>query len=171
MLYHLLYGMYTKLLTKLIAETKDNSPEPNEIISKYSEATDFDKCIILLRSYKYTYGQISSKMGSPSKKAIRESLLKWAPELIEEDCNRNKLKAKERASREEFELINLLRKTDAIKPYYMGHPLLGHWRFVITEGRLYYVEDDNSVGAFGDYDYICQYQFLNIIKDELTKRI
>lgn len=163
--------MYTKLLTKIIAETKDNSPNPNEILSKYPEATDFDKCIILLRSYKLAYGQISSKMGSPSKKAIRASLLKWAPELIEEDCNRNKLKAKERASAEEFTLINLIRKHPEIKSYYMGHPILGHWRFVITEGRLYYVEDDNSVGAFGDYDFICQYQFLNIIKDGLAKRI
>lgn len=71
-----LYGMYAKLLTKLITETKENSPEPNEIIAKYPKATDFDKCIILLRSYKLTYGQISAKMGSPSKKAIRASLMK-----------------------------------------------------------------------------------------------
>ena len=160
--------MYSKILTKLIAENKNNSPEPNEILEKYQEASDFDKCVILLRSYKWTYGQISSKMGSPSKKSIRASLMKWAPELIEEDCNRNKLQAKERASKEEYELINLLKRTNVIKPYYMGHPLLGHWRFIITEGRLYYIEDDNSVGAFGDFDYICQHQFLNIIKEQIN---
>lgn len=161
--------MYTKLLTKLINECKGNTPSPTDILNQYPEASDFDKCIILLRTYKLTYGQISSKMGSPSKKAIRASLLKWAPELIEEDCNRQKLKPKERPSKEEYELINLLKKTDIIKPFYMGDPSLGHWRFVITDGRLYYVEDDNSVGAFGDYDFICQYQFLNIVKEQLNE--
>lgn len=44
--------MYSKILTKLIAENKNNSPEPNEILEKYQEASDFDKCVILLRSYK-----------------------------------------------------------------------------------------------------------------------
>lgn len=161
--------MYAKILTKLIAETSDNSPSPNEIINNYPEASDFDKCIILLRSYKYTYGQISSKMGSPSKKAIRASLLKWAPELIEEDCNRQKLKAKDRASKEEFTLINIIRKYPEIESYYMGHPILGYWKFITVEGRLYYIEQDNSVNAFGDYDFICQYQFLNLIKEQLNE--
>lgn len=162
--------MYTKLLTRLINECKDNSPNPNEIINNYSEASDFDKCIILLRTYKLTYGQISSKMGSPSKKAIRASLLKWAPELIEEDCNRSKLKAKERASKEEFTLINLIRQHPEIESYYMGHPILGDWRFITVEGRLYYIEENDEVSPFGDYDFICQYQFLNLIKQQLNER-
>ena len=157
--------MYSKILTKLTNEF----PTEAQILNNYPEATDFDKCIILLRSMKLTYGQISSKMGSPSKKAIRESLLKFTPELIEEDCNRNKLKAKDRASKEEFTLINLIRKHPEIESYYMGHPILGNWKFITVEGRLYYIEEDNSVNPFGDYDFICQYQFLNIIKDELTK--
>ena len=159
--------MYSKFLNKFINEF----PTEAQILNNYPEATDFDKCVILLRYMKLTYGQISSKMGSPSKKAIRASLLKWAPELIEEDCNRNKLKPKDKASKEEFILINLIRKHPEIESYYMGHPILGNWKFVIVEGRLYYIEEDNSVNAFGDYDFICQYQFLNIIKDELTKRV
>lgn len=161
--------MYTKLLTKLINECKENIPSPTDILNQYPEASDFDKCIILLRTYKLTYGQISSKIGSPSKKAIRASLLKWAPELIEEDCNRQKLKAKDKASKEEFILINLIRKHPEIESYYMGHPSLGNWKFVTVEGRLYYIEEDNSVNAFGDYDFICQYQFLNIVKEQLNE--
>ena len=157
--------MYSKFLAKFINEF----PTEAQILNNYPEATDFDKCIILLRSMKLTYGQISSKMGSPSKKAIRESLLKFTPELIEEDCNRNKLKAKDKASKEEFTLINLIRKYPEIESYYMGHPILGNWKFVTVEGRLYYIEEDNSVNAFGDYDFVCQYQFLNIVKDELAK--
>lgn len=159
--------MYSKFLTKIINEF----PESKEILDKYPEATDFDKCVIALRANKYTYGQISSKLGSPSKKAIRESLLKFTPELIEEDCNRQKLKAKERASKEEFILMNLLRQHPEIESFYMGHRILGNWRFVITEGRLYYIEDNNEVGAFGDYDYVCQYQFLNIIKDQIDAKV
>ena len=157
--------MYTKVLTKLISEF----PKEAEILNNYPEAIDFDKCIILLRSMKLTYGQISSKMGSPSKKAIRESLLKFTPELIEEDCNRNKLKPKERASKEEFILINLIRKYPEKESYYMGHPILGNWKFVTVEGRLYYIEEDNSVNPFGDYDYVCQYQFLEIIKNQINE--
>jgi len=163
--------MYRKLLTKLINEYKEFSPNPNNIINNYPDASDFDKCIILLRTYKLTYGQISSKMGSPSKKAIRSSLLKWAPELIEEDCNRNKLKAKEKASKEEFTLINLIRKYPEIELYYMGHPILGNWKFIIVEGRLYYIEENGEVSPFGDYDFICQYQFLNIIKQQLNENL
>ena len=159
--------MYTKILTRLVSEF----PKESEILNNYQEANDFDKCIILLRSMKLPYGQISAKMGSPSKKAIRATLLKWAPELIEEECNRQKLKPKERASKEEFILINLIRKYPEIESYYMGHPILGNWKFVTVEGRLYYIEEDNSVNAFGDYDYVCQYQFLNIIKNELDKCI
>ena len=161
--------MYAKFLERIKSEYNNLTPSPTEILSNYPTANDFDKCVILLRTYKLTYGQISSKLGSPSKRAIRASLMQWAPELIEEDCNRQKLQAKERASKEEFELINLLKKLDVLHPFYMGHPLLGHWRFMIVEGRLYYMEDDNSVWAFGDYDQICQHQFLNIIKDQIDE--
>lgn len=161
--------MYAKFLERIKSEYNNLTPSPTEILSNYPTANDFDKCVILLRTYKLTYGQISSKLGSPSKRAIRASLMQWAPELIEEDCNRQKLQAKERASKEEFELINLLKKLDVLYPFYMGHPLLGHWRFMIVEGRLYYMEDDNSVWAFGDYDQICQHQFLNIIKDQIDE--
>lgn len=161
--------MYTKLLTKLINECKENTPSPTDILNQYPEASDFDKCIILLRTYKLTYGQISSKMGSPSKKAIRASLLKWSPELIEEDCNRQKLKPKERPSKEEFTLINLIRKHPEIESYYMGDSLMGNWKFVIVEGRLYYIEENGEVYPFGDYDFICQYQFLNIVKEQLNE--
>ena len=102
--------MYAKFLEKIKSEYSNVNPPPENIIANYPNTSDFDKCIILLRSYKLTYGQISSKLGSPSKKSIRECLLKHAPNLIEEDCNRNKLQAKERASKEEFILINLMRK-------------------------------------------------------------
>lgn len=161
--------MYAKFLERIKFDLKDLNPSPVEILNNYPNANDFDKCVILLRTYKWTYGQISSKLGSPSKKTIRASLMKWAPELIEEDCNRNKLQAKERASKEEFTLINIIRKHPEIESYYMGHPLLGNWKFITVEGRLFYIEEDNSVWSFGDYDFICQNQFLEIIKKQINE--
>jgi hypothetical protein len=50
----------------------------------------------------------------------------------------------------------------------MGHPLLGNWKFITVEGRLFYIEEDNSVNAFADWDFICQTQFLEIIKSQLN---
>lgn len=160
--------MYTKFLEKIKLEYSNVSPSPENIISNYPNTSDFDKCVILLRSYKLTYSQISSKLGSPSKKTIRECLLKHAPNLIEEDCNHNKLKAKDRASKEEFTLINLIRQHPEIESYYMGDPSLGNWKFVTVEGRLYYIEDDGDVTPFGSWDIVCQTQFLQIIKNQLN---
>ena len=49
----------------------------------------------------------------------------------------------------------------------MNNRLYGNLIFELScEGRKGYSLPKN---AFGDYDFICQYQFLNIIKDELTK--
>ena len=155
--------MEAHLLNKLIKEFKDMDPSPQDIINNYTDASDFDKCVILLRSYKMTYGQISVKMGSPSKKTIRASLLKWAPELIEEDCNRNKLKPKERASKEEFTLINIIRKFPDKKDYFIDDCV---WTFQIKDGRLYYTEN-NKTYAFSDFDFICQTQILQTIKDQV----
>ena len=159
--------MYKKFLEKISFEFKETNPSPTEILSNYHEANDFDKCVLLLRSYKWTYGQISSNIGSPSKRAIRESLMKWAPELIEEDCNRQKLQPKDRPSKEEFIIMSLLRKQPEKNKFYMGHPILGNWRMVIIENRLYYIEDDDSCEAFGTWDPVCQNQFLEIIKKQL----
>ena len=52
--------MYAKFLEKIKNDLNDQSPRPTEILSNYSTANDFDKCVILLRTYKLTYGQISS---------------------------------------------------------------------------------------------------------------
>lgn len=159
--------MYAKFLERIKSEYNDLTPSPTEVLGNYPTANDFDKCVILLRTYKLTYGQISAKIGSPSKRAIRASLMQWAPELIEEDCNRNKLQAKERASREEFILINIIRQHPEKESYYMGHPSLGNWKFITVEGRLYYIEEDGDTTPFSSWDNVCQIQYLQIIKDQL----
>ena len=44
--------MYAKFLERIKSDLKDLNPSPTEILSNYSNVTDFDKCVILLRSYK-----------------------------------------------------------------------------------------------------------------------
>jgi hypothetical protein len=44
--------MYKKFLEKISFEFKETNPSPTEILSNYPEANDFDKCVLLLRSYK-----------------------------------------------------------------------------------------------------------------------
>ena len=56
---------------------------PNDIILKPN--------IIKLRKDKYSYAGIQLKLGNPSKRFIRKVLLEYTPDLIDIDCNYNKL--------------------------------------------------------------------------------
>lgn len=47
--------------------------------------------IIKLRIDKNTYAGIQLRLGNPSKKFIRNTLLEYAPDLINIDCNYSKL--------------------------------------------------------------------------------
>lgn len=44
--------------------------------------TELQERIIELRKEGYTYAGIQSKLGNPSKKFIRETLLEYAPSLM-----------------------------------------------------------------------------------------
>lgn len=59
----------------------------------YITETDLERAILILRENgKYNYRGIQLRLGNPSKKFIREVLLKYNKDLIELDCNYNKLK-------------------------------------------------------------------------------
>lgn len=66
---------YENLKKELKKSLKGNS---------YSSASDFEQCILLLRENDFSYSQIQSRLGNPSKKQIREVLLKYNPDLIEQ---------------------------------------------------------------------------------------
>ena len=55
----------------------------SDISNEYPDCNAFEKLIISLRKLNWSYGQIQKALGMPPKKAIREVLLKWAPELID----------------------------------------------------------------------------------------
>ena len=56
--------------------------------------SEIEEKIINLRKEGYTYNGIQLKLGNPSKKYIREVLLKYAPELVGDIFNYNKLQKK-----------------------------------------------------------------------------
>lgn len=58
----------------------------DQIDQVYSEFPDIDKkdCVIVaMRMAKQSYGKIQLALGMPSKKYIRNVLLKYKPELID----------------------------------------------------------------------------------------
>ncbi len=60
--------------------------------TKYNSASDFELSILIMRTNRESYGFIQKKLGDPPKKKIREILLKFNKDLIDIDCNYNKLK-------------------------------------------------------------------------------
>jgi hypothetical protein len=56
--------------------------------------SELEEKIISLRKEGYTYKGIQLKLGNPSKKYIREVLLKYSPELVGDLFNYSKLEKK-----------------------------------------------------------------------------
>lgn len=51
-----------------------------DIIIQYKDASDLEKAILALRNNSYSYAEIQKALGNPSKKFIRQVLLKYDPE-------------------------------------------------------------------------------------------
>ena len=52
--------------------------------TEFPEATPLEKCILLMKENNCSYKVIMSKLGNPSKKIIRDTILKYKPELLEQ---------------------------------------------------------------------------------------
>jgi len=50
------------------------------------DCTELEAKILLMREDKQSYGMIQQYLGNPSKKFIRQILLKYKPELIDIEC-------------------------------------------------------------------------------------
>ena len=74
----------------------------------YPDAEPLEKCIILLKRRKMTYKQIQNILGNPSKEIIKSVILKYEPELLNVDCNQNKLQSNK--NQIEQRVIGLIRK-------------------------------------------------------------
>ena len=78
-----------------------------DVTEQFPEASDFEKIIISLRKNGWNYGDIQKSLGMPPKKEIRNVLLKWSPELID-NSKQKVIKTSEVYS----EIYNILCHTD-----------------------------------------------------------
>jgi len=129
----------------------------------YENASDEEKCIILLRQSGLSYGDIQVKLGNPSKKKIRQVLLKWNPSLIDIDANKNKLIKRKNLSAEEGELRYLCIKNNR----WIWELDYDTYEFYIQDGYLWYKDFSKIPLKFSCLDIASQNQILNEIKSQL----
>ena len=127
-----------------------------DIISQYKDASDLEKAILALRNNSYSYAEIQKALGNPSKKFIRQVLLKYDPELIDIDTNFHKLAKQKRISIEEGEFRYRLIQTNIWK-----------WNLQGEDNELFMKDSFGNEDKFSDWDESTQKQFLN----ELLRRI
>ena len=134
-----------------------------DIIIQYKDASDLEKAILALRNNSYSYAEIQKALGNPSKKFIRQVLLKYDPELIDIDTNFHKLAKQKRISIEEGEFRYRLIQTNIWKWNLQGED----YEFYIKDNELFMKDSFGNEDKFYDWDESTQKQFLN----ELLRRI
>ena len=134
-----------------------------DIIIQYKDASDLEKAILALRNNSYSYAEIQKALGNPSKKFIRQVLLKYDPELIDIDTNFHKLAKQKRISIEEGEFRYRLIQTNIWKWNLQGED----YEFYIKDNKLFMKDSFGNEDKFSDWDESTQKQFLN----ELLRRI
>lgn len=134
-----------------------------DIIIQYKDASDLEKAILALRNNSYSYAEIQKALGNPSKKFIRQVLLKYDPELIDIDTNFHKLAKQKRISIEEGEFRYRLIQTNIWKWNLQGED----YKFYIKDNELFMKDSFGNEDKFSDWDESTQKQFLN----ELLRRI
>lgn len=134
-----------------------------DIIIQYKDASDLEKAILALRNNSYSYAEIQKALGNPSKKFIRQVLLKYDPELIDIDTNFHKLVKQKRISIEEGEFRYRLIQTNIWKWNLQGED----YEFYIKDNELFMKDSFGNEDKFSDWDESTQKQFLN----ELLRRI
>ena len=134
-----------------------------DIIIQYKDASDLEKAILALRNNSYSYAEIQKSLGNPSKKFIRQVLLKYDSELIDIDTNFHKLAKQKRISIEEGEFRYRLIQTNIWKWNLQGED----YEFYIKDNELFMKDSFGNEDKFSDWDESTQKQFLN----ELLRRI
>ena len=134
-----------------------------DIIIQYKDASDLEKAILALRNNSYSYAEIQKALGNPSKKFIRQVLLKYDPELIDIDTNFHKLVKQKRISIEEGEFRYRLIQTNIWKWNLQGED----YEFYIKDNELFMKDSFGNEDKFSGWDESTQKQFLN----ELLRRI
>lgn len=127
-----------------------------DISDEFQNANGFEKAVIAMRRKGWTYSDIQSKLGMPSKKQIRAALLKWTPELID-----NSKQKEINVSKYEAELYNIIAHSNTREYIVFGDK----WEFFIENHKLKYIDDLGDVDLFNGLDIATQSQILNEIKN------
>lgn len=138
--------------------------EHKDLIAQYKDASDLEKAILALRNNSYSYAEIQKALGNPSKKFIRQVLLKYDPELIDIDTNFHKLAKQKRISIEEGEFRYRLIQTNIWKWNLQGD----EYEFYIKDNELFMKDSLGDEGKFSDWDESTQKQFLNELLGRIT---
>lgn len=138
--------------------------EHKDLIAQYKDASDLEKAILALRNNSYSYAEIQKALGNPSKKFIRQVLLKYDPELIDIDTNFHKLAKQKRISIEEGEFRYRLIQTNIWKWNLQGD----EYEFYIKDNELFMKDSLGDEGKFSDWDESTQKQFLNELLGKIT---
>lgn len=130
-----------------------------DISDQFPDASGFEKSVIAMRQKGWTYEEIQKKLGMPSKKSIRQALLKWAPDLID-----NSLQKVIKISQWESELYDILVHTNRTSFEIEDED----WIFEIIDHKIHYEEPWGSEGLFHDLNDIMKQQILISIKNQLN---
>ncbi len=126
----------------------------------YDECTDFAKCVIILKKNGCTYKQIQKWLGNPSKDLIRDVIVRFIPETLQDDNNKNKLKSEQNPI--EKRLIGIL---NTIENRLYDLDEFGLTKFWIVEGELYFMPEDKICYRFISWDKRTQESILlNVAK-------
>ena len=129
-----------------------------DISQQFPNADGFEKSVIAMRQKGWSYGEIQNKLGMPSKKSIRQALLKWAPHLID-----NSIKKVIDISEWESTLYNILSHSDRTIFEFEGDD----WEFKIIDHKINYEDPYGYKGLFHDLNDIMKQQILIAIKNQI----
>ena len=149
---------YEKKYTDLISGLNKCIPD---ITDEFPDATGFEKAVISMRRNGWSYEGIQKKLGMPSKKMIRNALLKWAPELI--DNSKSKII---KISEWESELYNILAHTNKTSFEFEDED----WKFIIINHTINYEDPYGFTGLYHDLNEIMQKQILISIKNQINDK-
>ena len=137
-----------------------------DLISSYKDASDLEKAILALRNNSYSYAEIQRALGNPSKKMIRQILLKYDPELINIDTNYHKLAKQKKISIQEGEFRYRLIQSGIWNWNLQGED----YEFYIKDNALYMKDSFGNEELFSEWDESTQNQFLNELRNKINSR-
>ena len=125
----------------------------NDLSDQYEDANYFEKLVLSMRINGWTYGQIQKILGNPSKKLIRQTLLKFDPNLIDNSTSKIKIHNSKYS-----ELYNILIHTDKTIWNIFGDDT----ELCIKDHQIYY--DDSLLNNWSEVE---QSQVLEEVKKQL----